>query len=82
MNRAQVSAVSQHVSASCFYRGRFDVATLRALLSLRHFEAEIQFVPVEDPEDVLRKKEKCYNRFVCVCVCVCVWHRCTDIIYR
>ena len=48
-------------SLCCF---RFDVATLRTLLSLRHFEAEIQFVPVEDPEDVLRKKEKCFNRSV------------------
>ncbi len=40
------------------------MAALRTLLSLRHFEAEIQFVPVEDPEEVLRRKEKCFNRCV------------------
>lgn len=41
---------------------RYDFAALRALLSLHHFEAEIQFVPVEDPDEVLRKKEKCLSR--------------------
>ena len=44
----------------CFHR--FDMAALRTLLSIRHFEAEIQFVPVEDPDEVLTRKEKCYNR--------------------
>ena len=41
---------------------RFDIATLYTLLSHRHFEAEIQFVPVEDPEEIIQKKEKCFNR--------------------
>jgi len=41
---------------------RFDFATLRTLMSRREFEAEIQFVPAEDPEEVVRQGEKCVNR--------------------
>jgi len=41
---------------------RFDVATIHTLLSHQHFEAEIQFVPMEDHERLLDKKEKCYHR--------------------
>ena len=40
----------------------FDLATLRTLLSHKHFEAEIQYIPVEDGEDVMKKKERCFNR--------------------
>ena len=40
----------------------FDFATLKTLISHRHFEAEIQYIPVEDSEDVIKKKERCFNR--------------------
>ena len=40
----------------------FDFATLKTLISRRHFEAEIQYIPVEDSEEVIKKKERCFNR--------------------
>lgn len=42
----------------------FDLATLKTLISRRHFEAEIQYIPVEDSEEIIKKKEKCFNRRV------------------
>ncbi len=41
---------------------RFDLATVRTLLARREFEAEIQFVPAEDPDEIVRKEEKCFNQ--------------------
>ena len=46
---------------SWFGSRRFDIATIRTLFSRRIFEAEVQFVPAEDPEDLARNREKCYN---------------------
>ena len=40
----------------------FDLATLRTLLTHKHFEAEIQYIPVEDSEEVIKKRERCFNR--------------------
>ena len=41
------------------------VASVYSFLFLytRHFEAEISFIPVEEPEVVLQNRERCFNRW-------------------
>lgn len=49
---------------SWFGARRFDIATIRTLFARRDFEAELQFVPAEDAEELVRNREKCFSRYV------------------